>query len=56
MTNKKCPSCIQRKEVDPVTKKLKLEFVCKCNGYKKCDYVNCPHDRDNYEDNYGSFD
>ena len=48
MVNKKCPNCIKKE--NPKTKLY--EFVCKKDGYRKCDVSVCPYENnDTHDDN-----
>ena len=45
MENKKCPNCIKRE--NPKTKLY--EFVCKKDGYRKCNSLTCPYENEENE-------
>lgn len=51
MENKKCPNCIKRE--NPKTKLY--EFVCKKDGYKKCNSLTCPYENEDYENSIHSY-
>lgn len=46
MENIKCPNCIKREN----TKTKLYEFVCKKDGYKKCNSLTCPYENNDYGD------
>ena len=45
MENKNCPNCIRREN----TKTKLYEFVCKKDGYRKCNTSTCPYENNEYD-------